>query len=129
MEGRTALAMTVSDAPYEWSCFAITLEEDRQCLFSSSVPVTVPPNRLPAMIEALARANFGLPIGNFEIDLTDGELRYKTSIDVDNSDLDAGLVRTLVYANISVTRRYLPALYAVANDGVEPAEAIKTVEE
>jgi len=33
--------------------------------------------------EFLTRANYGLNIGNFEMDFQDGEIRFKTAIDVE----------------------------------------------
>ncbi len=124
----TVLSTSVSADGLDWSCFARTLEEDEQFAFYSVLPVEVPAERRAAVCELITRANFGLVIGNFELDLADGELRFKTSIDVEGDRLTEALVRTLVYANVAVTRRYLPAVMGVTRFGVDPAEAVAEVE-
>jgi len=40
-----------------------------------------------AVAEFINRANYGIIIGNFEMDFADGEIRYKTSIDVQGDKL------------------------------------------
>ena len=42
--------------------------------------------RVP-MAEFLTRANYGLRIGNFEMDFEDGEVRYKSSVDFEGIEL------------------------------------------
>ena len=39
------------------------------------------------MAEYLHRANYGLRVGNFELDYDDGEIRYKTYIDADFTEI------------------------------------------
>jgi hypothetical protein len=47
--------------------------------------------------EFLTRANSGMVIGNFELDFADGEIRYKTSIDVEGDKLSYAIIKRLVY--------------------------------
>ncbi len=49
-----------------------------------------------AVAEFITRANFGIVIGNFEIDFSDGEIRYKTSIDVEGDRPSFALIKRLV---------------------------------
>ena len=44
------------------------------------VPIKVPEEQRIAVNEFITRANYGLTIGNFEMDFNDGELRYKTNV-------------------------------------------------
>ncbi|MCB0065194.1 MAG: hypothetical protein KDE19_23885 [Caldilineaceae bacterium] len=46
-------------------------------------------------------------IGNFEFDYTDGEICYKTSIDVEDDRLTTALIKCLVYTNVMMDK-YLP---------------------
>src|SRR5215212_5325423 len=41
----------------------------------------VPPERREAVALLLTRANYGIYLGNFEMDLDDGEIRFKVSVD------------------------------------------------
>ena len=72
-----------------------------------------PPERLPAMCEFLTRANWGLILGNYEMDLQDGEIRYKTSVDMEGQVLPQSMIRPLMAANISTVDRYFPGLMRV----------------
>lgn len=49
-----------------------------------------------AVAEFIARGNFGIVIGNFEIDFSDGEIPYKTSIDVKGDRPSFALIKRLV---------------------------------
>lgn len=44
------------------------------------LPVKVPEKFRPQICEYITRANYGLTVGNFEMDLHDGELRYKMTL-------------------------------------------------
>ena len=56
-----------------------------------------------------------------------GELRFKTSIDVEGGQLTSTMVKNLVYTNLAVMDQYLPGLKKVI-DGMEPEKAIAEVE-
>jgi hypothetical protein len=107
----------------QWTCF-VHIDDDRGHVAVYSVlPDAVPMERLGAAGAVLAGANFQLPIGAFEMDLEDGEVRFRASIDVSQSALTAGLLDPLVKANWVAVDQYLPALKAVV-DGAEPADAL-----
>jgi hypothetical protein len=129
LPGAHILSSTVSTDSFEWSLFAATFEEDEQVAVYSVIPFNVPEERRLAAAEVITRANYGLRLGNFELDFSDGELRFKTSIDVEGATLTETQVRSLLYANVSVTETYLPAISAVVQSRVAPADAIAQVEE
>jgi hypothetical protein len=112
----------------QWTCFAKTREEQGQLAFYSICPLNAPEDKRLAMAELLTRANFGLHMGNFELDFEDGEIRFKTSIDVEDDRLSVPLVRSLVYANILTMDKYLPGILKLINRNISPAEAVAEVE-
>jgi hypothetical protein len=103
----------------EWPVVFTPLEDAQQLLVHSVIQEAVPRDRLDATARYLTRANFGLVLGNFELDLDDGEVRYKTSIDVEDDAISDALIDHLVAASITVTDRYLPGLRAVIG-GADP---------
>ena len=111
-----------------WVCYAQTAEADEQFVFYSVPPLGVPEDRRPAVTEFITRANFGLRIGTFELDLDDGEVRLRAGIDVEGDSLSAALVRQVVFASVTLMERYLPGLLAVVNIGADPALAIREIE-
>jgi len=108
-------------------CFAQARNEENQLLFYSYCPESVPEDRRLAMAEFLTRANYGLALGNFEMDMNDGELRFKTSIDVEGATLTPELIRPVIYANVLTMDEYLPAILAVIRAEKSPAEALDMV--
>jgi hypothetical protein len=107
-----------------WSCFAATVEDEDRVIFYSLYPEPVPEEGRTAVAELFTRVNFGLLIGNFELDLSDGEARYRTSIDVEGAELTDALLRQLVYANVAAMDHFLPAISAVAAGDHTPEETI-----
>jgi Putative bacterial sensory transduction regulator len=63
----------------------------------------------PELAEWAARANRGLPMVNFEVDLDQGGVWFTTSIDVED-ELWNALLENLIAANFITTDRYLGTL-------------------
>ena len=95
--------------------------------------------RLNLLADFLTGANYGLYIGNFEMDFNDGEVRFKTSIDVEGNksvaeegkepaELSFALMKRMVYDNVGVMDKYLPGVMSVIYGGASPTEAIAKVE-
>jgi hypothetical protein len=111
-----------------WTCLAQAREEQQEFIFYSICDVNTPEDKRAAMAEFITRANYGLYLGNFEMDYRDGEIRYKTSIDVEGGTLTAPLIKSLVYANVALMDRYLPGIMSVIYAGTDPQEAITKIE-
>ena len=88
----------------------------------------VPEERRMAVAEYLTRANYGLTIGSFEMDLADGEVRYRTSVDVEGGELAPVMVKNLLYLNVFMFDKYLPGLNKVVFGGMPPADAVAEAE-
>ena len=112
----------------EVACFAQVRVDIQQFLFYGMLPVHVPEHMRGAMAEFLTRANYGLRIGNFEMDYMDGEVRFKSSLDFEGEALTANLIRNAIYPAVQTLDRYLPGALAVIYAGKEPAQAIADVE-
>ena len=108
-------------------CFAQARNEENQFIFYSYCPESVPEERRLPMAEFIARANYGLVLGNFEMDFADGEMRFKTSIDVEGTALTRELIKPVIYANVLTMDEYLPGLLAVIQATKSPAEALEMV--
>jgi hypothetical protein len=102
-----------------WTAYFELREDDEQIIVYSILPDRVPAERRTSVAVFLTRVNYGLSIGNFELDLDNGEVRYKTSVDVEDVTLEEPLVDHLLLANIVTVGRYLPALGTVV-DGADP---------
>jgi hypothetical protein len=125
---QTILQLGFESETNEWNCYARIIEEDDQFVFYSLCPEKVPQARLTPVAEYITRANYNLVMGNFEMDFDDGEVRFKTSVDVEGSQIDAGLIRNVVYANVFIMDRYLPGLLTVIETNQSAAGVIRAIE-
>ena len=128
LENAPILHMTYNGKNGKWTCNAKVHEEQQIFFFYSVCPVNVPENKRILLAEFLTRANYGLKVGNFEMDFSDGEIQYKTSIDVENDRLSNAIIRNLVYANLWIMDHYLPGILSVIYGDVTPVEAIQKLE-
>jgi hypothetical protein len=88
----------------------------------------VPSEKRLQVCEVLTRANYGLRVGNFEMDMEDGEIRYKASVDMEGGVLGETMVQNLVRASVAGFDRYYPAVMRVVYAGTSPAEAVGDAE-
>ncbi|MAU13272.1 MAG: hypothetical protein CL607_25870 [Anaerolineaceae bacterium] len=128
LDGMSVLSMGFSGNNGNWTCYAQARESQHQFVFYSVLPVNVPDEKRQAISEFIARANYGMIIGNFELDYDDGEVRYKTSIDVEGASLSHPLLRQVVYTNVLVMDRYMPGLMKVIFSDQPPANVIDEIE-
>lgn len=112
-----------------YTCYAIIRPDLEQFLFYAQTSVKVPENARYRVAEYLTRANYGLRIGNFEMDFADGEVRYKTSLDFEGSELTSPWIRNMLYPAVQTMDRYFPGLMRVIYSDHEPEEIIKEIEE
>ncbi len=112
-----------------WTAVADVKEDRGILVFYSIASIKVPEPARVAAAEYLSRANYGLILGNFELDMSDGEVRYKTSISVgEKGQLTGDLIRPVVLTNFGTMDKYMPGLLAVAVGGKNPAEAVREAE-
>lgn len=112
----------------ETHCIARVRIDLEQLIFYVLAPVKAPLNTFAAVVEFLTRANYGMRIGNFEFDYSDGEIRYKSSFDFEKSILTPQLIKNTIYPAVSTMDRYLPGLMSVMYGGKSPEEAIVEIE-
>ena len=129
IKGQPVLQMAFQGENGKLTCYAKVREKQEQFVFYSLCPVNAPENKRMAIAEFITRANSGTIVGNFELDFADGEIRYKTSIDVEGDRLSSALIKQMVYANVTMMDEYLPGIMSVIYSDVSPADAIAQIEE
>jgi hypothetical protein len=99
-------------------------EADQQIVVYSECP-SAPADRRPEVMTLITRQFW--VVDRSRIDLDDGEIRYRTSLDV-KEDRPPPLLRQLVWNNIAMIDRYLPALRQVIESGASAAEALAPID-
>lgn len=110
-----------------WACYAHAREEQEQFVFYSICPVTSPVDQIPSVTEFLVRANDNLVIGNFALDFDDGQISFKTSVDVEGTELSQPLIRQLVYNNVQTMDKFLPGIMSVTFGHTSPVDALNAI--
>ena len=87
-------------------------------------PLKVPEKNRLAVSELMTRINYNLKIGNFEFDMKDGEIRYKTSVDIEGSELVTKMIHSMVSASLSTSDTYFPAVMHICYGNKTAVEAL-----
>ncbi len=128
IEGETVLRFHVKTHAGRLLCYAEVQEDKDWLLFYSYLPVNTPEAKLTEVAEFITRANRGMRIGNFELDFDDGEVRYKTSIDVEGGELTSKMIDNLLQSNLSTMDRYFNGLMELIYGDKSPAELVNSIE-
>lgn len=129
VEGRSALVCNLSGDNNGFRFFFDIHEDDERLIIYATTQTRIPEQARVPIAEFLARANYGLRIGNFELDMSDGEVRYKVSVDVEGGALVPQMVKNMVAAGLSTFDHYFPGLMSVGFAGIDPKAAIEEIEE
>ena len=78
--------------------------------------------------DLVARANYGLSIGNFGMDMDDGELRFKVNCQIPPGGVSAHNVGLALDAALGSLAHYHTAFVRCLYDGLSPKEAIEELE-
>jgi hypothetical protein len=123
MDGEEALHMRFLGQRDSFAFFAQAMT-DRPVLLCYSVrDDRVPADRRVPTAELLTRLNYPLVVGSFEMDLEDGEVRFRSSIDFEGAEPTEALIRNVVFPNVRTMELCLPAIQAVADEGAAPEAA------
>ena len=126
--GPTRYRVVVPGHTSSW-VWLVQWDED-DSFFSSYTfsPMNVPVKRRPAVAEYLTRANYNLRLGNFEMDYSDGQVCFKTSMVMEGLHPTGELVKRLAFTNFRMMDQYLPGLMSVVYGKVQPKAAIAEAE-
>jgi hypothetical protein len=98
----------------------------RRLLTFSTYPVMVPEHRRSAVMEALTRINYQLIYGNFEMDLGDGEVRFRTVVEAEK-ELDEPMFERVLNANLIAADRHFAALMTIIYGNASPDTVIDLI--
>ena len=78
-------------------------------------PISGDKDNLGELLKYLAMANYGLLNGNFEVDVRDGEIRYKTFVNCDGlQSLSPAVIQDSIYVGCLMMDRYGDGIAALA---------------
>lgn len=125
LENTTAVSMEYRGRNGRWNCHLHVLEESDQIVFYSLFPAHADDTKRLSAMEFVCRVNSGLILGNFELDLFDGDIRFKTSIDVEGNGLSDALLKPIVFVNLTTMDRYFNSLMALLYQDISVDDALR----
>ena len=108
----------------------IRLREDHYIVYAT-INVNADEDCRQQVAEYITRANYGLKWGNFEMDMRDGEIRYKVLVDCGtNCDClpTSSVIENSIYLPAQMMQKYGNGMLAVMYGFKSPAEAIEEAE-
>lgn len=95
----------------------------------AKLTVSVPDECRLEVAEFLHRANFGLLLGNFEMDYDQGEVRYRTALLTEGECLPLSVLDRYIQMPAAMLDRYAAGIEAIVAEGEIAQEALARVEE
>lgn len=111
-----------------WVCFARADEENERLTFHAVMGLNIPAEYRLQAAEYLIRVNYGLPVGNFDMNLDTGDIRFRTSIETPGSAITVEMVRAMAYTTVRSMDTYFPGVIAVVHAGLSPEAALARIE-
>ena len=103
--------------------------DDRPMLLCMvDIPVNVPTSQRVRALDYLNRVNWAVRRSTFELNPDHGEVRVRLATDASGGAIVPEMIRQMVHTILGTSERYFPGLMSVVFGGVEPAEAIESVE-
>ncbi|MBQ8619597.1 MAG: YbjN domain-containing protein, partial [Clostridia bacterium] len=91
------------------------------------LPLTADADHRLAMAEYLTRVNWGMRNGNFELNMDDGEIRYKTYVHVGRETPDMGAARLATLLPFLMIDRFGDGIIDVLFGFKTPREAFEAI--
>jgi hypothetical protein len=128
IEGRDAFRAerTVGTCPTKY--FFQIPEAQEQFLFYIAPEIAVLEHMFGGVTEFITRANCGMRIGNFEFDLGDGEITFRSGLNFSGADLSSELIRGAVEPALKAFDEFFPGLLKVIAGTKSPLAAVREIE-
>jgi len=111
-----------------YSLFFLSNEEMNLFAVYAAAENPIPTDKRSSISEFITRANYGMYIGAFEMDMDDGEIRFRMGTDLDLVDFNNELIENMLSSAVRTMDKYYPGLMEVSFSDITPAEAIDKIE-
>jgi len=107
-----------------FSTYVFAYNEERLLRTYSKCPIKIPHQKLSAITELIARINLDLSIGNFDIDLEEGIVLFRTSMKICTENPGQQIIGTLIFGNCMSMDQYFPVIASVIYGNESPKQAV-----
>lgn len=99
-----------------------------QMVFYVYHPIQILYSARIAVMELVTRINYGLSWGCFELDMGDGELRFRVGLHMDGYQVDRRLIHNAIHQGFSTLLYYHSAVSTLLYDNLSPEQALRLIE-
>lgn len=110
--------------------YVISVQEDEYIVYAVA-PIGADDDdedMMANMAEFVCRANYGLWNGNFELDMNDGEVRFKYCVDCDGITPSEGIIKNSIHCPAKMFKRYGAGITDIIFGNISAKEAIEKCE-
>ena len=118
------LAFTIVHEHATYSLFFVVQVTKSLVQLMSNYGSHAPDDRRIAVAEALSRINTVLGLGNFELDFSDGDIRFRVACDVEEGVLSEKMASNMLNCTMYCMERFHGALMRIMFAEIEPAVAL-----
>lgn len=97
------LSLRMKNEPINWVCLFRIQERTQLVAVYGILPFSIPDSHRNAAMLLKTQLNYDMILGNIEMDLSDGEIRYKTAIDVEAAGMSDEVISYLIQSVIAMT--------------------------
>lgn len=108
----------------DFICFIIVDEEQESLLCNTHIKQKIPFAKRLEICNFMNRVNYELAIGNFEMDMDDGEIRFRTYLDLANSEPSREQLLNLIWNGAQTFDTYYPGIQKIVQDEYLAEEAV-----
>lgn len=108
----------------DFICFAIVDEEQESLLCNTYIKQKIPFSKRLEVCNFMNRVNYELAIGNFEMDMDDGEIRFRTYLDAANIEPSKEQLVNLIWNGAQTFDTYYPGITKILLEDYLAEEAV-----
>jgi hypothetical protein len=121
-----AVRFAASDGPVRDA--AVAIEPHAECFIATfNFGGRAPPATREAIARFATRANWELMAGNFELDVEDGSVRFRSAVPFSGAELSESMIRSVIGAAVAVVEAYAQAVEDVMEGRSDADSALEGV--
>jgi hypothetical protein len=110
-----------------FQCIVDVQEAKERLLMLSIFPTLAPPHLRASLAAILMRINYNLFLGHFELDFTDGEIRFKTSLIYADAKVTPKMMDAFITSNLASVDAHFELLTQFVKEQMDAAQIIAKI--
>ncbi len=99
-------------------------EEQESFLCNTHTNLKIPYAKRLQICEFMNRVNYEMVNGNFEMDMEDGEIRYRTSLDLSGAEASKDQILNLIWNGAQSFDTFFPGMMELLYENCTPEQAV-----